>query len=646
LKPDNRVFWIVNRYALTLVLAFAFLFPFFATAQTETSSFTTTQSPNGRTIHFSDADLAFDDGFVIPRSGWTRGKAEQIWQQEPMPSYSRRVLTVWVRMSFPRSALDGAPLAIFTENNRERIMVFVNGAELYRSFGSASDPVMGWNYPYMVPIPLGQLHEGTNEVILRIDSGAGYNLSTGSVRLGPHADIQQLFSWQNFWRIDAARSANYAMLLLTLASFLMWVARRKDIELVFLGLSGVIWFVRNYHFFAVRVPFDPPWFIGITYYSTYFATAASLAFCITFLKLPNASRHVAILFASGAALCMLRLFLMQRYGTDMLVNLLTLTVVVYVAVLILKNWWRVRSAEHLIMFYVVALVTLLSLHDIGRTPTFGWWDGLGFHAQPYIGALLCVIFLLSFGRRAVRAFSSVEGMNKELEDRVILVRGELAKSEVARRQLEVAHALEIERERLMREMHDGIGSNLVTALAIAEQQDQPASIIATLRRAVSDLKITVDSLEPVDGDLVALIANLRHRMEPDLRRAGLVSRWRVEPCQPLHWLDATNALHVLRIFQEAISNILTHAEASELEIGCCEQERHGVRGLLAFISDNGQGFDVDEKEVGGKGIANMRARALSLHGQFDCKSGPEGTRIDVWLPYQRGGVVHTEPDAI
>jgi signal transduction histidine kinase len=235
----------------------------------------------------------------------------------------------------------------------------------------------------------------------------------------------------------------------------------------------------------------------------------------------------------------------------------------------------------------------------------------------------------------LQAFDQLRNVNERLVQSVADARSELAASEEGRRILEVANAVSSERDRLMQEMHDGIGSNLITALAVAENQKQPQTTINTLRRAITDLKITVDSLEPVEGDLVALIANLRHRMEADLRTAGITSQWSVTTCQPISWLDATNALHMLRIFQEAISNVLTHSGANIMEIGCRELAREGKMGVLTFVSDNGQGFAVHDLSANGQGISNMRARAMSMHGKFACNSSSIGTQVEVWLPYER-----------
>jgi signal transduction histidine kinase len=276
-----------------------------------------------------------------------------------------------------------------------------------------------------------------------------------------------------------------------------------------------------------------------------------------------------------------------------------------------------------------------SLYDVTLANGHRGWDGNGFYLAVFGGFTYSVAFLISFGKRALDAFGDLAAANVTLERRIAETRAELSASEAARQELVVGQALAGERERLMQEMHDGIGSNLITALAVARQQNQPQATITTLGRALADLKITVDSLEPVEGDLVALIGNLRHRMAGDLRDAGVICRWEVEPCRPLAWLDATNALHVLRIFQEAIGNVLTHSGASEIRIGCREQTVDDVAGIAAYVADNGRGFDA-AGELPGKGLANIRARARSLHGVLSSTSDrAAGTMVTLWLPYER-----------
>jgi signal transduction histidine kinase len=295
--------------------------------------------------------------------------------------------------------------------------------------------------------------------------------------------------------------------------------------------------------------------------------------------------------------------------------------------------------ENSMMLGALALATAFSIHDLGQQyqihdlgPEFLWWRGATIHLQPYSSIIVYSAFAFALGRRVLIALDTVENMNLILANRVADASARLEVSEATRRKLEVASALEQERERIMLEMHDGIGSSLITALGVAERKQASPETIAVLRHSITDLKIVVDSLEPIEGDVVTLLANLRHRLEPELKQAGLSFEWAVNEASPLEWLDAVGALHVLRILQEAISNIIAHANTGIIGVSCGPAIRQDQYGVLIEISDKGCGFDPLAPSQG-KGIANMRSRAQSLHGEFLCESAVgKGTRLSLWLP--------------
>jgi signal transduction histidine kinase len=187
----------------------------------------------------------------------------------------------------------------------------------------------------------------------------------------------------------------------------------------------------------------------------------------------------------------------------------------------------------------------------------------------------------------------------------------------------------------MREMHDGIGSSLVTALAVVRKQGEAPVAEETLQRAITDLKLTVDSLAPVEGDVVALLANLRHRMEPDMEKAGVKCIWRVEPCPSLDWLDAPNALHMLRIIQEGVGNVLSHAGATSITIACRPKDWEGRDGVELILADDGMGFVATKVSGKGRGLSNMRTRASQLGGEVRIESVVgSGSQLSLWLPVE------------
>lgn len=278
--------------------------------------------------------------------------------------------------------------------------------------------------------------------------------------------------------------------------------------------------------------------------------------------------------------------------------------------------------------FVVALTA--TAHDWVREA--GWANGLSFSVLPYSGLAVFSVLAFLLAQRVLDALSVVENLNQILESKMRAANASLAASEAARRALEVSGAIIKERDRLMREIHDGIGSSLVTSIAAAERQGAAVDGTSLLRRALTDLRIAVDSLEPMQGDLATLLASLRYRVEPDMRKAGVTFDWQVQEVPEADWLDAVNALHVLRIFQEAFSNILGHSEATRVVVRCHPEIRNSETGVLIEVSDNGKGFG-DKGGPKGHGLKNMASRAEALGGILTHSSAPgQGTSVILWLP--------------
>jgi signal transduction histidine kinase len=597
------------------------------------------ENTNGAAIlRFTDADYVRSDSSQIPAGGWERGPARRGFAFEKMGA-TASTKTLWLRLRFDRRMLPAGPVALYTENNYERIAVLLNGQEIFRNFTEGDDRALGWYRPEIVRLPTPLLAEGANNLLVRIESN--YDLVSGDYYVGPAAALDTRHERMHFWRITGVQAANLTMIVLAAAALWFWLLRRGDTELLLLAILGLMWFARDYNFTAVRAPFDIVAFKTMTYYAVYPAMSASLAFCLVYVRLPRWKLHGAILLTAGVLLCLIRFATVEWgwtgvFGTDSIGNLLAVACVSYTAFLLLTHWWRTRDAGAALITFCLAAIIAGTTHDIGRQWDSRIWDGLGFFLQPYIGSLFCLVLLLSFGRRANLAFGRLEGINAELETRVEDARIALEEREREVRELEVARALETERGRIMREMHDGIGSNLVAALTVAERQNHPPASIATLKRALSDLKLTVDSLEPLAGDVIALLGNFRHRAEPDLVEAGIKLHWNVDRCERIDWLDAINSLHLLRLFQEALANVMMHSGATRIDLACVENIIGGAPGVTISIKDNGSGFDTDCTVSRGQGLSGMRSRAEAIGGTFLLFAAPrEGTMISVWLPYVR-----------
>ena len=190
----------------------------------------------------------------------------------------------------------------------------------------------------------------------------------------------------------------------------------------------------------------------------------------------------------------------------------------------------------------------------------------------------------------------------------------------------------LERGRLTREMHDGLGGQLVSVLSMVERGLSSQNEVAKeLRRAIDDIRIVIDSLDPDTTDLPTSLGKLRARLEPLLRRNGIELRWSVEDIPGLETIPPEAVLNVLRIIQEAVTNMLRHANADSVEL---EITSSGVepRQLHISIRDDGQGIP-ENIHSGGGGIANMKSRADQLGAVLRFEGTKSGTRIDLTIPF-------------
>jgi signal transduction histidine kinase len=194
---------------------------------------------------------------------------------------------------------------------------------------------------------------------------------------------------------------------------------------------------------------------------------------------------------------------------------------------------------------------------------------------------------------------------------------------------------------LFRSLHEGLGSTLMSTLVALERGAMPpADVLDVLRECVDDSRIVIDSLEPIGHDVVVLLATMRHRLGPRLQAAGLNVRWEVQDLPLLTWLGPSQALQVMRILQEALNNVLRHAQASIVRIATHEAVDAGGRARVVIeIEDNGVGFDPVVSHSG-RGLSQLSARALQVAATVEIDSKrARGTRVTLTLPLSSANVL-------
>ena len=212
--------------------------------------------------------------------------------------------------------------------------------------------------------------------------------------------------------------------------------------------------------------------------------------------------------------------------------------------------------------------------------------------------------------------------------------------------LRALRQIELERERLGRELHTSVGQQLSAIRLQAEV------IAGDLPAGHEPLRQAVDRIFALTADALELVRSISKRLHPPAWQrlslaAALEQLWelsgipqrfqaalRIGPLSPEPELDTKILLY--RAAQEAVSNLIRHSRASRVEVTL---EERGGDLILSFV-DDGVGFDVEKvfaappSLVDGIGLRSVRDQAESLGGKLVIASGGDGTKLEVIVPFR------------
>jgi len=213
----------------------------------------------------------------------------------------------------------------------------------------------------------------------------------------------------------------------------------------------------------------------------------------------------------------------------------------------------------------------------------------------------------------------------------------------------VINAQEQERQRVARDLHDGVNQLLSTAkyrLGTLTRQPSDSNWIKDLQlvhsiieKALAEVRTISRNLRPSELDDLGLIAALRSLVREFRELTGIDARFSHDPTDSLGQIPKEVELTLYRIAQEALNNVEKHSNATQVVMTfSCSRNSH----LVLIVRDNGKGFVLEKRRTAGAGLQNITERAALLKGNVDVHSAPgKGVKVTVRIPLETNSRVRT-----
>lgn len=482
-----------------------------------------------------------------------------------------------------------------------------------------------WNTPLRVMLPLE-----AREVLLAVPYVQAQGYAVGSVFIGPGDAIDQAWQARNFWQADAPRAASIVALLLLVMSFTLAYGRRKEPVFVLLGANALVWAVVNLQYFYDFTGQDELslWFGAAMDVSINWALVLNLLFAYEFERLALPRWRVAlVLYACAATVITLPVW---QWEQNALVAQHYANVAVYLAGMGVFAWHVVRHPrrEGVALLLVLLAQFGMGVHSLVALTSQTLPDHV--HTFPFGVVAMFLVFMYAISRRTVKALTRFERYQADLEAELSKQKAHLATQYAEVQRLEIENRLATQRDALLQDLHDGLGSNLTSALLQARGGAlSPDSTVLLLQDLTDELRYLSRSSVQAQRGLNDVLAELRQRIQHRLTHGGIALVWAVAPNLPeVYRAVAGVDQHLRALLSEAIANVIKHAGASQIRLSARVQDG----AVQIEILDNGCGFLPTSVEPG-RGLPGMRQRAHALQARLSVESAPgQGCRWRLSLP--------------
>jgi signal transduction histidine kinase len=238
--------------------------------------------------------------------------------------------------------------------------------------------------------------------------------------------------------------------------------------------------------------------------------------------------------------------------------------------------------------------------------------------------------LIAFLNQNFYLFRSAQQINIYLKEKIKMRETLLVHAHEREKELVRNQAFFEERQRIMRDMHDGLGSRLMAMLLAAKRGKANAPDVAEgLQSVIDEMRLMIDSMDSVGESVAVALKTFEDRTRIRVKEAGLNFKWVSDATRDFPDYAPREVLQVFRILQEATMNALKHSNGSEISVRIIDS-KGASSGVSILVVDNGAGFT--GKAGVGRGLGNMTSRADQISAKLDILKKSNGVEVRLALP--------------
>jgi len=444
--------------------------------------------------------------------------------------------------------------------------------------------------------------------------------------IGERSTLESYYKKQHMTTIGFRKFLSYWLFLLAIVMALLWALRRQDLTYGLFAVIALCQVIDNLTIIVDNSLLPTDWF-RVGYLSDFWKAVILVPFAYSFTK-----THSPLPTWFFFALCVIASIISVLVPTPLFLSIEKYLLIpisclhLLWGIVLISRAVRRGHLQSALVLITLLMATAFAVHDI--LIIFGYIENhsnflLVYSFLPVLSTI-CIILVYQFVQSQKQIDNMVDTLKERLESRENM----LQKAFKHEQKIQHQRTITEERQRIIADMHDGLGGQLMSIIANANSTSTDKQAISLhARQALTDLRLMILSLDNDNQDLVGLLAAFRERAQSQCESFGVEFQWQANALPQIDSLSPVTSANLLRIMQEALQNALRHSDATQITLSATSEQDGS---LQLCVQDNGKGGVDDANE--GRGMRTLRRRATAIEALLVITSGDSGTEVRLNVP--------------